>query len=83
MKMNTTNTTHCEVDSAVADAILTPSNPYYHQLRSRNMQMDFAPYGSPEYQSLNRRIAEMEQRVRLRRIADESIGSYRNALMNK
>ena len=49
------------------------ASPYYDKLRSLNMQMDFVPYGSPEYHYLEREIAAMEQRARQRTAADVSI----------
>lgn len=39
------------------------SSPYYDRLRSLNMQMDFVPYGSPEYHYLDHEIAETERRA--------------------
>lgn len=39
------------------------ASPYYDRLRSLNIQLDFAPYGSPEYHFLNRQIEEMQQRA--------------------
>ena len=52
---------------------VSPASPYYDRLRSLNMQMDFVPYGSPEYHYLEREIAAMEQRAQQRTAADVSI----------
>ena len=49
------------------------TSPYYDQLRSLNMQLDFAPYGSPEYHYLNSEIEKMENRARKRMEADRNI----------
>lgn len=40
------------------------ASPYYDRLRSLYIQIDFAPYGSPEYHHLRRQVEEMEQRAR-------------------
>ena len=39
------------------------SSPYYDKLRSLNIEMDFVPYGSPEYHYLESEIVKMEQRA--------------------
>ena len=45
------------------DMRITPASPYYDRLRSLNIELDFVPYGSPEYHYLNRQIEELEQRA--------------------
>lgn len=45
------------------------ASPYYDRLRSLNIQMDFVPYGSPEYQFLNEQIAELGKRARRHMLA--------------
>ena len=52
------------------------TSPYYDQIRSLAMQMDFVPVGSPEYSRLGTRLAEMERRVRQRRETDMNINVY-------
>lgn len=39
------------------------TSPYYDRLRSLYIQIDFAPYASPEYYYLSRLIEELEQRA--------------------
>lgn len=46
------------------DMRITPASPYYDRLRSLNIQLDFVPFGSPEYHYLRRQVEEMEQRAR-------------------
>lgn len=45
------------------DMRIPPASPYYDRLRSLNIELDFVPYGSPEYHYLNRQIEELEQRA--------------------
>lgn len=52
------------------------TSPYYDQLRSLNIQMDFVPVGSPEYKYLDAKITEMERRARRRLEADMNINVY-------
>ena len=52
------------------------TSPYYDQLRSLNMQMDFVPVGSPEYKYLDAKITEMERRARQCRKTDVNINVY-------
>ena len=49
------------------------TSPYYDQLRSLNMQMDFVPVGSPEFKHLNAEITELEYRAHQRMMADQNI----------
>lgn len=42
------------------------TSPYYDRIRSLNNELDFAPYGSPEYHYLSLQIEEMERRARRR-----------------
>ena len=49
------------------------TSPYYDQLRSLKMDLDFAPYGSPEFKHLNAEITELEYRAHQRMIADQNI----------
>ena len=52
------------------------TSPYYDQLRSLNMQMDFVPVGSPEYKYLDAKITEMERRARQRCETGMNINVY-------
>ena len=54
-------------------AAIPVTSPYYDRLRSLNIQMDFVPYGSPEYHYLEREIAAMEQRAQQRTAANMAI----------
>lgn len=38
-------------------------SPYYDRLRSLNIELDFTPYGSPEYTYLQSQIEEMQKRA--------------------
>lgn len=42
------------------------ASPYYDRLRSLHIELDFAPYGSPEREHLLRQVDEMELRARKR-----------------
>lgn len=46
------------------------TSPYYERLLSLNHEMDFAPYGSPEFQMIDRQINELTERAR-KRMNDE------------
>lgn len=39
------------------------ASPYYDRLRSLNIELDFVPFGSPEYHYLRRQVEEMESRA--------------------
>lgn len=39
------------------------ASPYYDRLRSLNIELDFVPFGSPEWHYLTREIKEMERRA--------------------
>lgn len=42
---------------------ISPASPYYDRLRSLNIELDFVPFGSPEWHYLAREIEEMERRA--------------------
>jgi hypothetical protein len=42
------------------------SSPYYDRLRALSIELDFAPFGSPEHQFLNEQIRELKHRARKR-----------------
>jgi hypothetical protein len=52
------------------------TSPYYDQLRSLNIQMNFVPVGSPEYKYLDAKITEMERRARQRCETNMNINVY-------
>lgn len=39
------------------------ASPYYDRLRSLNIELDFVPFGSPEWHYLTREVEEMERRA--------------------
>lgn len=45
------------------------ASPYYDRLRSLNCELDFVPFGSPEYRYLCEQIEEMEHRARKHMLA--------------
>lgn len=54
MNMETLQTTTRSIPAA---------SPYYDRLRSLHIELDFAPYGSPEREHLLRQVSEMERRA--------------------
>lgn len=61
-----------EPKTCLAVVDIPATSPYYDRLRSLNMQMDFVPYGSPEYHYLDRQICELTERARRRAQTDLS-----------
>lgn len=50
------------------------ASPYYDRLRALKLQVSEEPYGSPEYNYLNRQISELSSRARKRMLADSRLG---------
>ena len=49
------------------------TSPYYDRLRSLNYEMDFAPYGSPEFHMIDRQINELTERALKRMEAEKTL----------
>ena len=55
-------------DAPTTEALagIPPTSPYYDEVQSLIIDIDFAPYGSPLYHHLNSQIAEMRRREQQR-----------------
>ena len=62
-------------DAPTTEALagIPPTSPYYDRLRSLNYEMDFAPYGSPEFHMIDRQINELTERALKRMEAEKTL----------
>ena len=70
--MNKTNNDMLKKPEILMTDIPTTS-PYYDKLRSLKLELDFVPYGSPEYRNLRVEIANTEKCARKKMETDNSI----------